>query len=374
MRSASSQNKSAQLLLDPALRAIKAQIVESVPYCRAIVVIGSRAASPSPSLSPLQDYDIVVVVPTTRTPFALRKLKRIEAEVIATHGVKVSLNPLPWLRLRYPGCNYMLLKLASEGVVIHGAEVLRYVEQIRPESIDAWWHFFFLTSQAKRLLAVAPAQSGDVPSAREVQYGAAKAILGCAELLVLRSGVYTSVPELFGEHLRSAGNAEVASEVDRASQTIQSLEAVSQADTLWRLARRRLLDTLDLFSDDFLGISLTDSSSEAFAKAFVHSGGLKSPLRDLQFVALTFLGKRELRLRALLDRRGVAERVKLGLFWLLKAWDDGGPPDHALMTEARRYLSGAIRLEPEREGWEEWRSLLSAVAAYYPNACVALGV
>ena len=95
MRSASSQNKDAQLLEDPVLRAIKAQIIEGVPYCLAIVVIGSRAASPSPSLSALQDYDIVVVVPTTRTPFALRILKRIEAEVIATQGVKASLNPLP---------------------------------------------------------------------------------------------------------------------------------------------------------------------------------------------------------------------------------------------------------------------------------------
>ena len=374
MRSAISQSKAAQLLEDPVLRAIKAQIVEGVPYCRAIVVIGSRAASPSPSLSALQDYDIVVVVPTLRTPLALRRLKSIEAEVVATHGVKASLNPLPWLRLRYPGCNYMLLKLVAEGVVIHGDDVLQRAKQIRPESIDAWWQFFFLASQAKRLLAVAPSQADAISTAREMQYGAAKAILGCAELLVLRSGVYTSVPELLGEHLRSSGNAEVASEVDLASRAIQSLEDVSQADTLWPLARRRLLDTLDLFADDYLNIPSTDSHSAAFAKAFVRSGGLKSPLRDLQFAALTFLGKRELRPRALLDRRGVAERVKLGLFLLLKAWEDGAPPDYALMAEVRRYLSGAIRLEPEREGWEEWRSLLRAIEAYYPNACVALGV
>ena len=374
MRSASSQNKSVQLLEDPVLRAIKAQIVEGIPYCRAIVVIGSRAASPNPSLSALQDYDIVVVVPTLRTPFALRSLKRIEAEVVATHGVKASLNPLPRLRLRYPGRNYMLLKLAAEGVIIHGGEVLRRAKQIRPESIDAWWQFFFLASQAKRLVAVAPAQVDAAWTASEMQYGAAKAIFGCAELLALRSGVYTSVPELLGEHLRSSGSAEVASEVDIALQAIQSLEAASQSDTLWSLARRRLLDTLDLFSDDYLSVSLTESPSEAFAKAFIRSGGFKSPLRDLQFVALTFLGKRELRLRALLDRRSVAERVKLGLFWLLKAWDDGAPPDHALMTEVRRYLSGAIRLEPEREGWEEWRSLLRTIEAYYPSACVALGV
>jgi hypothetical protein len=402
-----------QLLEDPVIRDVRDRVAREARYCRSILVMGSRAQPGEPGLSPFQDYDIVAVVPTLRTPFALSRLRKIGAEVAAQHSTHVSLNPLPALRLRFCDGNYMLLKLGAEGVAIHGEDVLPRLRRIQPGDIHSWWRFFFLASQARRLLKVAPAaptltlpRRGEgtlsLPSplrgrvrvgaaGDQVAYHAAKAILGCAEVMALRAGAYTTDPNSLHDILVAEGHPEFASEVKLAddvlrrgvqsrgerSRTINAptpgkSNAAESPAQLWHRARARLLATLDILSRDHLGVQASDHAG--FARAFLSSGGPWSAVRDLQFVALALMGRRRLHLRALLYRRGVAERVKLALFWLLEACGSDGSPDAALLEETRRHLSGAIRLPPPAAGWDEWKALLDAVEAYYPHACVALGV
>ena len=372
MTSSTSLDRASQLLGDPVLTEIRDAIVASLPCCRAIIIIGSRATSSPSAAATFQDYDIVVVVPTLRTPMALRTLRRVEASITETYGVKVSLNPVPWLRLRYPDSNYMLLKLGVEGVVIYGNAALDRVRRIRPESISAWWYFFFLASQARRLLINAPLPFDDDSHRRKTQYNAAKAVLGCAELLVLRSGRYSSSPEILVDSLTSAGRPEMAAQVELAYQVILSAGAETQPSIPWSSARSRILDTLDEFSNDYLDVK--SAALAEFPRAFLRSGGVKSPLRDIQFVALRLLGNRDFRFRTLLDRRGISERVKLGLFGLLMAWREDAPPDDAALALVRSQLGGAISLGPMSEGWGEWTSLLKSIEGYYPSACVALGI
>jgi hypothetical protein len=412
-----------QLLEDPVIRDVRDRVAREARYCRSIVVMGSRAQPGEPGLSPFQDYDIVAVTPTLMTPFALSRLRKIGTEVASHHSTHVSLNPLPALRLRFCDGNYMLLKLGAEGVVIHGEDVLPRLRRIQPGDIQPWWRFFFLASQARRLLKVAPAAptltlprftgegacSFPSPVSRgrvrvgaagdQVAYHAAKAILGCAEVMALRAGAYTTDPNSLHDILVAEGHPEFASEVKLADDVLRrgvqsrgepfdsaqgklrrTMNALSPGKSnvpespaqLWHRARARLLDTLDILSADHLKAQASDRAR--FARAFLSSGGPWSVVRDLQFVALALMGRRRLHLRALLYRRGVAERVKLALFWLLEACGSDGSPDSGLLEETRRHLSGAIRLPPPAAGWDEWKALLDAVEAYYPHACVALGV
>lgn len=330
--------------------------------------MGSRAVESNAQPSPLQDYDMAVVLPAPSVPLALPRLKKIAAEVEEQYGAHVSLNPLPAFRLRFCGSNYMLLKLGREGVVLHGQDMLLRARSISPRSIRPWWYFFFLASQTRRLLLAYPAGR----STERVAYAAAKALLGCAELLVLREGVYDSRPAFLHQALLSLGRADVAAEVEQAIATLEGKPAQQAAVPLWWMARARLLETLRELSQEFLAV--TPSDRRSFTRAFLRSGGRRRLARDLQYAAMLALARRPVPPRALLDRRGVPERVKLALFWLLEACAAEQTPDIALLEAARACLAGALPLERQAHGWDEWAALLRAVERHYPFACVALGV
>lgn len=221
----------------------------------------------------------------------------------------------------------------------------------------------------------------DTPA--QVTYHASKAILGCAEVMALRAGTYTTDPDSLHDLLIAEGHSEFASEVKLAGDVLGrgvqlnapaygEREAIESPSQLWHRARARLLATLDILSTDHLGAQTSDRAR--FASVFLSSGGPWSAARDLQFVAMALMGMRRLHLRVLMDRRGVAERVKLSIFWLLDACGSEESPNAVLLGETRRLLSGAIKLPPPAQGWDEWKALLDAVEAYYPHACVALGV
>ncbi len=330
--------------------------------------MGSRATASHAQPSPFQDYDVAVVLPAPAVPLAMPRLKKIAAEVEAQYGAQVSLNPLPAFRLRFCGANYMLLKLGREGEVLHGQDLLQRARGISPSSIGPWWYFFFLASQARRLLLAYPAGH----STDQVAYAAAKALLGCAELLVLRSGVYDSRPAFLHQALLTLGRGDVAAEVEQAIAVLEGRSGQQAAVPLWWMARARLLATLHQLSFDFLGVAPSDR--QGLARAFLRSGGRRRLARDLQFAALLALARRPVPPRAFLDRRGVPERVKLALFWLLGACAAEEGPDAALLGAVRQTLSGVLPLERTALGWDEWAGLLRAVESYYPFACVALGV
>jgi hypothetical protein len=357
---------------DPIVADVRDMLRDELPACRSLVLIGSRAAPDSAVHAGAQDYDLIAVVPTLRVPFAMPALKRIEREVSERHTAKITLNPLAYARLRHSKGNLMMLKLAAEGRVISGENVIPLAASATPRSIGQWWYFFFIASQARRLLAVAPHRLTTSSTDDAIlRYNAAKAVLGCAEMVLLRSGIYTSDAAAMERELAEAAQDDWARRV-RIAAGLLSGELDWSGTDAWLYARESLLAALDRFAYAFFRVESITSAD--FAKAFVASGGKTAWLRDMQYLFLAALSGSGLHPRALLDRRSVPERVKLALFWLLLAWSGVGNPDPALLQQTRKALRGAISLPKRTSGWEEWNRLYAALEGAFPAACVALGI
>jgi hypothetical protein len=364
-----------RLLADPVIQALIAALRARAPWARSLIVFGSRAGHSDFPLSGSEDYDAVVAVPSLCAPFAVRALGSVRREVERQHEAKVSLNPVPAFRLARPGGNYMVFKLGREGITVHGRELLAEARRVEPGKVSPFWRFFYLASQSRRLLNASPTLAGEGgprPGARAVSYAAAKAIAACAEITVLfEADKYATSLDELAPLLAERGLAGLADDLVRARGVVGGPEDWSSATGLWWRARDRLLACFDEAALAWRGVPY---GSAEFERRYLNSAGPVRFVRDLQFSALSLASFRELPVRTVVDRRGIAERMKLASVLLLASLRRDGAPDREHLAKVRRLLRGAVPLPPEAEAGPEWRSLNMATGRYFPVACVALGL
>jgi O-antigen/teichoic acid export membrane protein len=80
-----------------------------------VLLAGSRALGTAGAGS---DYDVSVVLPLLRIPWAAPRLDRAASRLSAALGAPVSVNAVPRFRLRRPGGSLFVAKLRAEGVVL----------------------------------------------------------------------------------------------------------------------------------------------------------------------------------------------------------------------------------------------------------------
>ena len=168
--------------------------------CVPVLLAGSRALGTAHAAS---DYDVSVVLPLRRIPWATRSLAEAARHLSAVLGRDVSVNPVPRFRMRRPGGSLFVGKLQAEAVTLAappGWSLCR-----RPlTGVTTFAATSALLSAAQVLLATfGPAVmiGGPVPS--QARNSLRKAALHVAQVRLLRSGRYASDLTVALSELRS---------------------------------------------------------------------------------------------------------------------------------------------------------------------------
>jgi predicted nucleotidyltransferase len=165
------------------LRLVEA--VGSVVGRRPIVLVGSRAIGTSSDGS---DYDVLVVLPTSRIPGALGRLRPLAEMLSREFGAGVSLNPIPESVLRH-GRSLYAWKVRREGRVLSAPNGFDLGRDDEPIQLTAEKEFSYLASAAMYLLEAVPTTPpGSRPNV--APHGTRKAMLHLAQLRLLRRGAY----------------------------------------------------------------------------------------------------------------------------------------------------------------------------------------
>lgn len=372
---------SGPILPEQTLDRIVASVKENIPYAKSLVLIGSRADDRYSVSDANSDYDVVVVVSGWRVLSAIRASKRVRAQLASVSGAEITVNPVPIGKIRKPRGNYMVLKMLREGRTLSGTPITDYAGSISESDIDSSWHFFYLASQAKRLLdALAPLiATTSEPNADQLHskaiYAAGKTIVACGEIRVLvEQSRYLSNPQDVEPALREIGVIELADRVSQAALWIDSDSSKGTSLEPWRMARETLVSTLHYLANAHCSISSIEDS--AFQQRYLRSAGTGRVLKNLQFSALSLI-KGDVVVRPVLSRSGVAERLKLALFHTLLATLDVGDFDLDSLSKAEQVmapLDSSIGRDVSKNSRDRWLYLHRSVTRIYPRACVALGI
>lgn len=372
---------SSSILPAQTLSRIIANVKENIPYARSLVLIGSRADDRYSVSDANSDYDVVVVVPGWRILRAIKASARAAARLSSEIDATISINPVPISKIRRPRGNFMVLKMLREGKTLSGTPIEDYAGAISEQDIDSSWHFFYMASQAKRLLDAMATLIGSVaePDAERLfskaTYSAGKTIVACGEIRILvAKDRYLSHPQDVEPLLREFGLRELADSVSQASTWISSKSSDRHRLKPWLTAREILILTLDYLAQIHFGFS--SINGEEFERDYLRSAGAGRTLKNLQYSALSLL-KGSLSVRPSFSRSGIAERVKLALFYLLSATNGTDDFDTERLAETERLMSPLDREIAQGSGGttrDRWLALYQSLTRIYPRACVALGI
>lgn len=368
---------------DPRFPIICKEVLQRIPIIESVIVCGSRATSHGVKLSnSLSDYDIAIVMKAIIIPFYLRRIKESEDKLSKEFGVKVNLNPLPTFRIRNAKGNLFLFKMKREGIVIWGKDYISMLNSGSIKDIGIDWYFSYLSSLMKEL-----ARSFD-PSfmhefsdrhGRQFAYGAAKALLGCGELLLLLRGNYESKPNAIVSKLSECGlggeigNGGFLESLRVASMVKQnSLAEVDDPLRFWFSARNCLLEMFRLLMRGFSKLDSVDI--DELIMKYLRVGRGVSPLKNVEYSALTLFMKREFFPKALLSRLLVVDRVRVALIWLLASINEDGPPCREMLEKAYHILNGYMKVWHSNDDINLWRNVRYAIYTYWPYAHTVMGI
>jgi predicted nucleotidyltransferase len=153
-----------------------------------VLLWGSRASGEPATDS---DYDVFVVLPARRVPFATRRLRDAAATLEERLGVPVSLSPVPRVALDRPQ-KLACWKLLRESRLLAGAAGFElHAQAVRPVRDAA--AFSYLMSAALYLIEhLEPRDLRQPTLPGDVERGVRKALLHTAQLRLLRRGAYAS--------------------------------------------------------------------------------------------------------------------------------------------------------------------------------------
>lgn len=371
---------------DPVLAEVCRRISRDFPAAKSVILSGSRALGTHVEDRLLKsDYDITVVMSTAGALVHLRRLKKLEVELAQQFGIEISINPLPTFRLRRPRGNFLLFKYGREALTLQGEDYLRDLRSMQPEDIGLDWHFLYLSSMMKRLLSAfdpeLTTRSLSTDEGRLISYQATKSLFGCAEILLLRTGVYESTPEQIVQaasiHLtdRKSGFANASGWIDDLKYAFDVIGADFEcADPvgLWFRVSERALEAFEMFAND-----LQPDETSTLAQHVERTLDMRLHpriARNGQYFLSNLLLRREVFWKALLMRRSVDSRIRASLVLLLASLTSDGKVDCSKLEAVRRLLQGCANVYNGDSDEENWRVLKASTLTYFPHACRALGV
>jgi predicted nucleotidyltransferase len=282
------------------LRLVEA--VGSVVGRRPILLFGSRAIGTSSEGS---DYDVLVVLPLSRIPGALSRLRR-QAEVLSSEfGTRVSVNPVPESVVRR-GRSLYAWKVRHEGRVLFAPNGFDLGRDDAPIHLTAEKEFSYLASAVMYLLEAVPAGSLDARP-ETVQHAVRKAMLHLAQLRLLRRGAYarslgSALVDLDDERLSALLRADAAEqflqvrgEIVRELQCVPSPSRRAAFSTNLRyavLARLRGRNRMRCVllrkpADRLLAEAACDLLNEVGREGLTNVSPISSALRLLPYLATT---------------------------------------------------------------------------------------
>ena len=350
-----------RVAIDPLVRRICKEILANGMGIESIILTGSVALrDDNPRYS---DYDFVVVVNSLMAPIVFRRMRMVELKLNKVEGINVSIGPLPFWRSKRARGNYFLHKLRRNGVTIWGRDILGELEVGDMREISSSWHVSYLATQANRLLGcVSIRKDGglETTSRDKVTYYAARGIIACAEILLLRKGIYA--PRVadqvrFLSDLRTSMNPQILMEMEKIKNCPE--ESAANWIQLWVQARRYLLQ---LFIESCHSVeggpeeTLHELCLSAAENYLCSGSPVSSIARDLQFLSLSLMTQHipplkplvsgnvkkifqtvALLLLSSIDNEGIDEKSLKKVESLLGISSHGDPQHRWLLS--RKYLS-----------------------------------
>ena len=368
---------------DPRLPIICQELLERVPCVKSIIICGSRASSRGLELLRHPgDYDIVVVMEAFLIPFYIRRIKAIEGELSEKFGVKVNLNPLPTFRMQRAKGNLFLFKLKREGVTVWGENYMGVLDPGQVKDITTDNYFSYLSSLIKDLIeCFDPSfvlQLNDERS-KQLKYSAAKAMLGCGELLLLLRGTYESKPKVIlkklveCEHHAEITNSDFLDGLHTASKIRENpFIEVDDLTGFWLSAKDRLLEMFGILMRHFFDSRANDLDELTIDYMKADKGA--SPLKNVEYSALTLLLRTEIFPMALLSRPMVVDRVRVALIWLLSSINEDGSVSQKSLEKAFHILKGYMRIRYSNDDAKLWRNIKCTICTYWPYASTVMGL
>jgi len=311
--------------------------IGSVP----VLLAGSRAIGTAQQGS---DYDVSVVLPLPRIPWAVPRLAAASGSLSSDLGAPVSVNAIPRFRFRRPGGSLYVHKLRAEAVVLAAPPGWSIGRQ-PPTGVTDFAASSVLLSAVRSLLEVF--DTGAMRHGLDLARGRRalrKAALHVAQVKLLRSGRYASdLVEALGQ-LACATPGPSGDTSDPETST-QLAAALAEADPV-----RGFL----LLRECILG-QLADVSAAPFRHPII-----RGIVRNAQYAALARLRGRR-RWRAALSLTPVEASLAGAQLALLRALDphsadglDGRQLRQAV--EVRQRLGGTLLTQ----SWEELRDFILA--------------
>jgi O-antigen/teichoic acid export membrane protein len=317
-----------------------------------VLLGGSRALGTAHADS---DYDVAVVLPLWRIPRATARLAEAAGCLTAQLKAPVSVNPVPALRMRWPGGSLYARKLRAEGKVLAAPPGWRLRRQ-PVTSVTKFGGSSALLSAAQSLLQAfgTPAMAGH-PAFPHAGQALRKAALLIAQVRLLRAGRYAADLEtaLARLHTLPAAGGGGVPEAQLAAALTAALTAPCPV-TGFRRLRECLLAELAEISDTPLASPM-----------------VKSVVRNAQYAVLAWLRGRS-RWRAALRRMPVEAALAAAQLALLRALDPGSP---AVVDAVQ--LQQAIGVLPKplaAASLHRWEDVRDLVLAEWPDAHPLVGL
>jgi len=300
---------------------------------RPLILCGSRATGEAYEGS---DYDVLVVVPTSRIPFLLRGMTRAADRLERELGLPVSINPLPPLRLRRPGRSLLPWKIRLEGKILAAPPGFRLGAPTSPDVSEAMRSSYAVAGIRYLIEEMQPEQLAQAVVPIRLERAVRKALRHAVQLRLLRTGRYASSLEDALSLVAQAGG----SDLGQLAETCERPEA-------WFAVR-------DLLVED---------AGEA------PIGAIGTFVRNLQYAVLSAVRRRGVRAKALVQPRPIGQCLERAVVLLARSVGPGGSVDGARVSAAEAALPPFLR--PREVGWTALRDV---VEREWPEANPLLGL
>jgi predicted nucleotidyltransferase len=290
-----------------------------------VLLCGSRATGAAIAGS---DFDVLVVLPRRRIPFALARLGALGRVLSDELDAPVTINPLPLHLTRTRRPNLFLWKLQREARLLSTGPPLPLPRDSAPP-IGEGARFSYLATAVTYLIQSLDEGELATSSPPTLERGTRKALLHLVQLRLLRTGRYSSTLEAALDELGDP--------------TLGALAADLAAPAGWLEVRAAVLDEL-------AGIRRRSSLGSA---AVVNS----------RYLVLASCRGRP-RICAALSSRPVDLRLAEVAVLLARAVARSGAPDEVTLAAARRALPRPLR----RRAGTSWSSLRDVVLDEWAHA------
>jgi predicted nucleotidyltransferase len=319
---------------------ISKKITESVPAI-SIILGGSRARGDHHEDS---DYDIVIVMNTLLVPFYLKRIERLEVELIKSLGVDVNLKPLPSLQIRNSANNPYISKMKREGIVLYGRDFLKDLSNVNQDQTDTYWHFYHLFSLMRQMIEpYQPKKSLDA-SITKANSKVAR------ELLDLSLVAYSENVINILQQINSSKNEASLSR--------------------WFVIRGILIKSFEQLLKLTLKTENVGDPASGYLRA---SKQWKSMLKNLEYVLLILLLRHELRFKSLLTKPLITHRIGVAVLLLLMSVGEDESINPAYVERAYDLLKDCTDVQYHEDVTGLWMELKMVALSNWPYAMTTMG-